>query len=84
MTSGVCLHVPDCIGNAWDLLSSSCRDVVFLLTPSGAIPARRYTVSIDVGHRHPVMERQASFRVGLSLLMCVDLSHTVHAYSAVE
>ena len=62
----------------------SCRDVVALLTPGGAIPARRYTFSTDVGLRHPVMEQHASFRAGSSLLTCVDLSHTGHAYSAVE
>ena len=61
-----------------------CRDVVVLLTPGGAIPARRYTFSKDVGLRHPVMERQASVRAGSSLLTCFDLSHTGHAYSAVE
>ena len=58
--------------------------MVALLTPGGAIPARRYTLSTDVGLKHPVMERHASFRAGLNLLMCVDLSHTGHAYSAVE
>ena len=61
-----------------------CRYVVVLLTPGGAIPARRYTFSTDVGLRHTVMERHASFRAGSSLLTCVDLSHTGHAYSAVE
>ena len=60
------------------LLSSFCRDVVALLRPGGAIPA------IDVGLRRPVMERNASFRAGSSLFMCFDLSHTGHAYSAVE
>ena len=58
----------------------SCRDVVDLLTPGGEIPARRYTFSTDVGLRHPVMERHASFRAGSSLLKCFDLSHTGHAY----
>ena len=61
-----------------------CRDVIAHLTPGGAIPARRYTFSTDVGIRHPVMERQASFRAGSSVLTCFDLSHTGHAYSAVE
>ena len=69
--SSVCFHI-------------SCRDVVDLLTPGGAIPVRRYTFSTDVGLRHPVMERYASFRAGSSLLTCFDLSHKGHAYSAVE
>ena len=57
--------------------------MIALLTPGGAIPARRYTFSTDVGLRHPVMERHASFTAGSSLLTCVDRSHTGHAYSAV-
>ena len=51
--------------------------MVALLTPGGAIPTRRYTLSTDVCLRHP-------FRAGSSLLTCVDLSHTGHAYFAVE
>ena len=62
----------------------SCLDVKALLTPDGAIPARRYTFSTDDGLRHPVMERHASFRAGSSLLTCFDLFHTGHAYFAVE
>ena len=62
----------------------SCRDVVALLTPGGAIPARRYTLSTDVGLRHNGMERHASIRAGSGFLTCVDLSNTGHAYSAVE
>ena len=58
--------------------------MVALLTPGGAIPARRYTFSTDVGIRHPVMERHASFRAGSSLLTCFDLSHTWRAFSAVD
>ena len=58
--------------------------MVALLTPGGAIAARRYTFSTDVGLRHPVMERQASFRAGTSLLTWFELSYTGHAYSAVE
>ena len=65
-----------------DCFLLSCRDVVTLLTPGGAIPEGRYTFSTDVGLRHPVMGRDASFRAGSSLLTCVDLSHTGHAYSA--
>ena len=87
LTSCVILQARDCIGNAWDLLPAfflSCRDVVALLTPGGAIPARRYTFSTEVGLRHPVTERHASFRDESSLLTCVDLSHTGHAHSAVE
>ena len=55
-----------------------CRDVVALLTPGGAIPARRYTFSTAV------MERHAAFRAGSCLLTCFDLFHTGRAYSAVE
>ena len=56
--------------------------MVALLTPGGAIPARRYTFSTDVGLRHPVMERHDLFRAGSSLFTCIDFSHTGHAYSA--
>ena len=62
----------------------SSYDVVALLKPGGAIPARKYTLSTHVGLGHPVMERHASFRAGSSLLTCLYLSHTGYAYSAVE
>ena len=58
--------------------------MIALRTPGGAIPARRYTLSTDVSLRHPVIEQHALFRAESSLLTCVDLSHTGHAYSAVE
>ena len=58
--------------------------VTLLLTAGGAIPARRYKFSHLVGCRHPVMARQASFSTGPTLCACADLSHTGHAYSAVE
>ena len=45
----------------------SCRYVIALLTPVGAIPTMRYTFSTEVGLRHPVMERHASFRAGFNL-----------------
>ena len=80
--TGSCLH-RECLGSSVYFLLS-CQDVVALLRPGGAIPARRYTFSIDVGLRHPVMKRHASFRAESSLLTCVDLSHAGHAYSAVE
>ena len=73
----------ECQGYSVYLLLS-CRDVVVILTPGGEIPEKRYTFSTDIGLIHPVMERHASFRVGSSLLTCIDLSHTGHAYSAVD
>ena len=73
----------ECLGSSVCSLLS-CRDVVALLTQGGALPARRYTLSTDIGLRHPVMERHALFRAGSSLLTCFDLSHTGHAYSTVE
>ena len=57
--------------------------VTLLLTAGGAIPAR-YKFLTLVGCRHPVMARQASFSTGSTLCACADLSHTGHAYSAVE
>ena len=45
LTSGVCLQARDCIGNALDLLSA----FFFLVEMGGAMPARIYTLSIDVG-----------------------------------
>ena len=50
-------------------------------TPSNC---RRYKFSTLVGCRHPVMVLQASFSTGSTLCACADLSHTWHAYSAVE
>ena len=73
----------ECMGSSVCVILS-CRDEVTLLNPGGAIPASRYTFSTDVGLRHPVMERYASFGAGSSLITCVDLSHTGHAYSVVE
>ena len=52
--------------------------MVALLTPGGAIQATRYAFSTDVGLRHPVMERHATFGAGSSLITCVDLSNTGH------
>ena len=49
----------------------SCQDVVALLTPGDAIPARSYTFSIDVGLKHAVIERHDLFRAGSSLLTCL-------------
>ena len=71
------------------LLSFTCFSrsrwaVTLLLIAGGAIPARRYKFSTLVGCRHPVMARQASFSTGATLCACADLSHTGHAYSAVE
>ena len=81
------------LGRLWPcsgcLLSFTCFSrsrwaVTLLLTAGGAIPARRYKFSTLVGCRHPVMARQASFSTGSTLCACADLSHTGHAYSAVE
>ena len=62
----------------------SCRDVVVLLTPGRAIPARdihsQQTLVSDI----LLWERHASFRSGSGLFTYLDLSHTGHAYSAVE
>ena len=81
------------LGRLWTcsgcLLSFTCFSrsrwaVTLLLTAVGAIPARRYKFSTLVGCRHPMMARQASFSTGSTLCACADLSHTGHAYSAVE
>ena len=71
------------------LLSFTCFSrsrwaVTLLLSAGGAIPARRYKFSTLVGCRHHVMARQASFSTGSTLGACANLSHTGHAYSAVE
>ena len=55
-----------------------------LLIAGGGIPTSRCKLSILLGCRHPVMERHASFNIGLTLCVCANLSHTGHAYSAVE
>ena len=81
------------LGRLWPcggcLLSFTCFSrsrwaVTLLLTAGGAIPARRYKFLTLVGYRHPVMARQASFSTGSTLCACADLSHTGHAYPAVE
>ena len=81
------------LGRLWPcsgcLLSFTCFSrsrwaVTLLLAAGGAIPARRYKFSTLVGCRHPVMARQASFSTGSTLCACADLSHTGHAYFAVE
>ena len=78
------------LGRLWPfrgcLLSFTCFSrsrwaVTLLLTAGGAMPARRYKFSTLVGCRHSVMAWQASFSTGSTLC---DLSHTGHAYSAVE
>ena len=50
----------------------------------GAIPASRYKLSILLGCRHPVMERQSSFYTGLTVCAYDDLSHTGNTYSTLE
>ena len=78
---------PQAVGMLGIFCLLSCRDVVALLTPGGAIPAKRYTLPTEVGFRHPVMQRHASFRTGSSLLTCVAFStqnthippHLVHS-----
>ena len=52
----------------------SCRDVISLLTPGGAISARIHTFSTDVGLRHPVMGQYASFRAGSSFLLPIEFN----------
>ena len=66
------------------LFSLSLCAATLLLIAGEAIPASRRKLSMLLDCRHPVMERQASFNTGLTLCACVDLSHTGHAYSAVE
>ena len=75
------------LGRLWPcsgcLLSFTCFSrfrwaVTLLLTAGGAIPARRYKFSTLVGCRHPVIS------TGSTLCACADLSHTGHAYSAME
>ncbi|CAI6377874.1 unnamed protein product [Macrosiphum euphorbiae] len=48
------------------------------------IPARRYNLSTGVGFKHPVIMRTVSFKAVSICLVCVDLPHTGHAYSATE
>ena len=50
----------------------------------GAIPAKLYILLGGVGLRHPVIPRHVSFRVESIFPAWADLSHTGHAYSAVE
>ena len=89
------LDVRRFIGRLWPcsgcllLLSFACFSrsrwaVTLLLTAGGSIPAMRHKFSTLVGCRHPVMARQASLSTGSTLCVCADLSHTGHAYSAVE
>ena len=80
--TGPCLYRECMISSVCFIIS--CRDVVAILTPGGAIPAKRYTFSTEVGLKNPVIYRHASLRAGSSLPTCVDYSHTGHAYSAVE
>ena len=48
------------------------------------MPDRRYRLSVGVGLRHPVTRRQVVLMAGSIFLAWADLSHTGHAYSAVE
>ena len=74
------------IGNALDFLSA------FFLSRCGRPSDTRwcntskeiYILNRCWSHRHPVMERHASFRAGSSVLTCFDISHTGHEYSVVE
>ena len=50
----------------------------------GAMPDRRYRLCVSVGLRHPVTKRQVALMAGSIFLAWADLSHTGHAYSAVE
>ena len=54
------------------------------LTSGGAIPARVYRLSVGVALRQPVIRRQLALRAGSIFFAWQDLSHTGHAYSAVE
>ena len=56
----------ECLGSSVCFLLSF-RNVVALLTPGCAIPARRYTVLTYVGLSHSIMDRHASFRAGSRL-----------------
>ena len=58
--------------------------VTRLLISGGAMPARRYSLYVGVGLRHPVMILQVSFRATDTFLACFDWLHTGHAYSPVE
>ena len=62
---------------------SMCAATRFLIA-GGVIPAIRLPLSILLGRRHHVKERQTLFNIGLTLYACADLPHTGHAYFAVE
>ena len=49
-----------------------------------ALPASGYIVLILHGYIYPVMGGHSSSNTGLILCACADLSHTGHAYYAVE
>jgi len=50
----------------------------------GAIPARGYSSPTGFGFKHSVIMRTVSFKAVSICLVCVDLPHTGHAYSATE
>ena len=71
------------------LSSETCRILSLLLAAwrrisGGAIPARIYRSSVDVGLRQPETRRQVALRAGLILSAWADLSQTGNAYSVHE
>ena len=70
-----------CLGSV-ELHSLSAMLAVSLLISGGAIPASRCRLLVLVGLRQAVMVRQALFRGRSNFLVCADLDHTGHAFSA--
>ena len=69
--------------------SATCTVLYFLLATSlrmsgGDIPDRMYRELMLVSLRHPVMQRQLSFSIGLIFFACAERLHTGHAYSVVK